>query len=286
MLAKAAVRKRPILLRIAKPAIRVQIPHEERCRGGHALWLAGTRGKESSGILVAVFFGGALPKVRIDHASAAGGKSPHHHQSAAAIAGGVMATYFKATMQPFQIGDLDELRKNWGWFVALGVILIILGAIAVGAAVTATLVSMVFLGWLMVIGGILQAGHAFWREKWSGLFLDLFIGILYIATGAMVLANPAATALALTLLISLFLLIGGIFRIGVSFAVPFHHRGWILFNGVIAVLLGILIWTQWPLSGLWAIGLFVGIDLILNGWALVMLGLVVARAPQETTRAA
>ncbi len=175
---------------------------------------------------------------------------------------------------------LEELRKRWGWFLALGILLIVLGTIAIGSTFLMTLVTMVFLGWLMIVGGVLQALHAFSCKSWSGFFIDLLMGILYAVVGFMLVANPGSSAVALTLLIAMFLIFGGIFRIVASLAVRYANWGWLLLNGVIALILGILIWRQWPVSGLWVIGLFVGIDMLFNGWSLVMLALA-ARKPSS-----
>lgn len=108
---------------------------------------------------------------------------------------------------------LQELRKRWCWFLSLGILLIVLGAIALGASVLATLVTMELVGWLMTGGGILQAVHAFTCKKWSGFFIDLLTGILYVVVGFMIVGNPLATAATLTLLIAMFLIFGGVFRI-------------------------------------------------------------------------
>ena len=176
---------------------------------------------------------------------------------------------------------LGELKKNWGWFLALGIALLVLGAIALGASVAMTIVSMVLLGWLLIIGGVLEGVHAFWRERaWGGFFIDLLTGILYVVVGFMVLANPGEAALALTLLIALFLMFSGLFRIVVALILRFPHWGWLILHGAVNLVLGIAIWRQWPLSGLWVIGLFVGIDMIFNGWSLVMLGLAAKKLPE------
>ena len=143
----------------------------------------------------------------------------------------------------------------------------------------ATMATVVLIGWLLLVGGIVEAGHAFWRKKWSGFFVDLLTGILYMVVGFMIVANPVATAETLTLLIALFLMFGGVFRIVAALAVRFPHWGWLVLHGAVNLLLGIAIWRQWPWSGLWVIGLFVGIDLIFNGWSLVMLGLAAKRLP-------
>jgi uncharacterized membrane protein HdeD (DUF308 family) len=168
---------------------------------------------------------------------------------------------------------LDEMTHNWGWFFALGVVLVVLGLVAIGFSVLTTLASVVLVGWLLIASGAIQTVHAFWRErKWSGFFIDLFAGILSFVVGFMVVANPLVGAATLTLLIAMFLFIGGIERIIVSLMGHFHNRGWLLFNGVIDVALGVMIWRQWPTSALWVIGLFVGIDMVLSGWSVLMQG--------------
>jgi uncharacterized membrane protein HdeD (DUF308 family) len=142
-----------------------------------------------------------------------------------------------------------------------------------------TMATMVLIGWLLLVGGIVEAGHAFWRKKWGGFFVDLLTGILYVVVGFMIVANPGATAVTLTLLIAMFLMLGGIFRIVAALTMQFPHWGWLLLHGAVNLLLGIAIWRGWPWSALWVIGLFVGIDLIFNGWSLVMLGLAAKRLP-------
>lgn len=177
---------------------------------------------------------------------------------------------------------LDVLRRNWGWFVALGIVEIVLGIVAVGASYFATLATVLLFGWLLLIGGVLSIVHAFWRRQWGGFFIDLVTGILYVFVGLMFIGNPAVAAVTLTLLIAVFLVMGGIFRIVAALAGRFHHWGWVLLNGIITLLLGIMIWSEWPWSGLWVIGLFIGIDMIFYGWSLVMVGLTAKRLPRAT----
>jgi uncharacterized membrane protein HdeD (DUF308 family) len=176
--------------------------------------------------------------------------------------------------------DADVLRRRWGWFVALGIIQIVLGMIALGASVFVTLATVVFFGWLLLIGGVLSVVHAFWQKQWSGFFIDLAMGALDAVVGFMVVSNPVASAETLTLLIAVFLFMGGIFRIVAALTGRFDNSFWVLLNGVITLALGIMIWRQWPLSGLWVIGLFVGIELIFHGWSLLMVGLSAKRSPR------
>lgn len=170
------------------------------------------------------------------------------------------------------LAALEHLHGTWGWFLGLGILLMILGVIAIGSAVTMTLVSVLVFGWLLIIGGVFEAVYAFWQERWSAFFIDLTIGILYAVVGFMIVANPLAAAVTLTLLVAMFLILAGLFRSVAAIAVRPPHWGWLLVHGLISLLLGAAIWQQWPLAGLWVIGLFVGIELLLNGATLAMLG--------------
>ncbi len=175
------------------------------------------------------------------------------------------------TNQGFHLFGAEDLRRTLGWFVGVGILLVIVGLIALSSSVVATMASVAVFGWLLLFSGVLSLVHAFMRRRWGGFFLELFAGIL----GVIMLANPARAAVALTLLIALLLMVGGAFRIIAALSVRFHHWVWMLVNGVISVILGILIFSEWPSSGLWVIGLFIGIDLVFYGWSLIMLGLTV-----------
>jgi uncharacterized membrane protein HdeD (DUF308 family) len=185
----------------------------------------------------------------------------------------------RRTIDSVPLVGLEELRGRWGWYLVLGILLIVLGTTALGSSVLMTLATMVFVGWLMIGGGVVEAVQAFTCKGWSGFFLDLLTGILYVVVGFMIVANPGATAVALTLLIAMFLITGGIFRIVVAVAVRFPNWIWLVVHGIVNLLLGIAIWRQWPVAGLWVIGLFVGIDMIFNGWSLVMLALAAKKLP-------
>ncbi|MEW4490164.1 HdeD family acid-resistance protein [Thalassoglobus sp. JC818] len=184
------------------------------------------------------------------------------------------------TLTELRTVGLSELHKRWGWILALGILLVAVGTVALGASVFTSLATMVFIGWLMIGGGIVQALHSFTVKNWGGFFIDLLTGILYVVVGFLIVAHPAETGIALTLLIAMFLIFGGVFRIAVSLMHQFPNWGWVLLNGVISLILGILIWRQWPVSGLWVIGMFVGIDMMFNGWSLIMLGLVAKDIPK------
>lgn len=169
--------------------------------------------------------------------------------------------------------DLTALSKNWTWFLALGALLVALGAAVISSSYYATVFSVILLGGFLIAGGVIQILQAFLAKKWSGLFLSLLLGILYIVTGFLFMGRPTTTAIALTLWIAVFCFAVGLFKMISSLLIRFENWGWVFFNGLITFLLGAMIYNDWPISGLWVIGLFIGIDLILSGWSWIMLSL-------------
>ena len=174
---------------------------------------------------------------------------------------------------------IEEVRKHSTWFLAVGIALVILGMVAIGYTVEMTIVSMMFLGWLLIIAGLFEVIHGFTRRPWSGFFVNLLGGVLYAVAGFVMVANPALAAVTLTLLIAIILIIAGVFRLFIALSTPLHHRGWLILNGAISIILGIMIWDAWPVSGLWVIGLFIGIDMIFDGWTEIMLALSARSQP-------
>lgn len=131
----------------------------------------------------------------------------------------------------------------------------------------------------MIVGGLLQATHAVATRGWAGFFIDLLAGLLSLVVGIMVVAHPAATAITLTLLIAVFLIFSGLFRITIALTIRFHNSIWLVLHGLVNLALGIMIWQQWPLDGIVVIGMFVGIDMLFNGLSILMLGLAVKNLP-------
>src|SRR5262245_65765548 len=125
--------------------------------------------------------------------------------------------------QAIQLTGSDELRRHWGWYFALGLVLIVLGTIAIGSTFVMTIASVFFFGWLLIIGGVMAVIHAFWHKRWSGFFLDLLTGILYVVAGWMLVTNTKESALLLTLIIAVVLVFEGVFRIVASLAARYRH---------------------------------------------------------------
>lgn len=174
---------------------------------------------------------------------------------------------------------LAAFSKNWCWFLLWGIVLLVLGIIALGYTTATTLISVILLGFIIFISGvvIIIDTFTFWWRKWGGFILHLLIGILYLVVGIMFIQSPLSASISLTLLLAILFIIVGIFRIIYSLSIRLPSWGWMLFNGIITLILGILIYSQWPASSLYIIGLFVGIDLIFAGWAYIMASLA-ARA--------
>jgi uncharacterized membrane protein HdeD (DUF308 family) len=172
--------------------------------------------------------------------------------------------------------ELEALKNEWWWFVLLGVALVAMGVVALSSALLTAVVTemmVVFFGVLLLMAGVGQLISAFWAGRWSGFMLSLIVGLLYVVTGFLIIDKPMLGAAALTLVLAVMFLVGGMFRIVSALVLRFHHWGWPLLNGVISVMLGLLIWKQLPEAAFWVIGTFVGIELIFNGWSWVMLGL-------------
>lgn len=163
--------------------------------------------------------------------------------------------------------NIEEAKKNWGWFLAFGVLLVILGLGVISSSYYATVFSVILFGAFLLAAGVVQIVQAFLAQKWSGFFLTLFLGILYLIVGFICITRPTVAAINLTLLIAAFLFIAGLFRMIVSLILRYDQWGWVFFNGLVTFILGVMIYSNWPLTGLWVIGLFIGIDMVLSGWS-------------------
>jgi uncharacterized membrane protein HdeD (DUF308 family) len=171
--------------------------------------------------------------------------------------------------------EAEHLREIWVFLMCMGIVLMILGAAAIGSSFIATLATALVFGILLLTSALFQVVTALWGRSWRGFFLHLLAGVLYLITGLFMIENPLVAAIGLTLLVAACLLVGGILRIVLSVIERFDGWGWALLNGIVSLLLGTAIWRQWPLSGLWVIGLFVGIEMLFSGLSWVMLGLAV-----------
>ena len=157
--------------------------------------------------------------------------------------------------------------------MAFGVGLLILGVAAVVRSVAATVVSMLFFGWLLVIAAGIEVAQLIMVGRWGGMFPHMMAAVLFAVVGILILWKPLVTAEILTLLMGAFFLVAGLFHIIAPAMISLPDWGWHVLNGFVTLLLGILVLAQWPVSGLWVIGLFVGIELIFYGIAWIALAL-------------
>lgn len=171
------------------------------------------------------------------------------------------------------ISDINNLKQKSNWFIVVGIILIILGALALGYQFIATVFSVYFIGTLLIIAGVAQVLHSFSIKGFGQTALWAIMGILYIFIGLMSFVKPIAVSSALTLVISFLLIMSGFTQIFAAFNNRNLPRwGWILTSGIITLILGLIIITGWPYDSLWVLGMFLGIDLVFQGWAYVAIG--------------
>lgn len=171
---------------------------------------------------------------------------------------------------------LQPLRSKWGWIVALGIVYVIAGLVALGSVVTATAATVFVVGIMMLIAGVAEVISAFQIKTWGKFLLWLLLGVLYIVAGFLTFENPLLAAALLTLLLGFSLAASGIMRIVLAFSMKEGTPWiWVAVSGVLTLVLGLVILAHWPVSSLYILGLFLGIDLVVagTGWISVGLGL-------------
>jgi len=177
-----------------------------------------------------------------------------------------------------ETAGIAPLRAKSGWIVALGVVYVIAGVIALGSVVFATVVSVFIVGVMMLIAGVAEVFNAFQIKTWGKFFLWLLLGALYIVAGFVTFENPLLAAAVLTLVLGFSLLASGVMRIVLAFSMKDEMPWiWVAVSGVITLLLGLVILAHWPVSSLYILGLFLGIDLIIAGIGWIGIGLGLKR---------
>jgi uncharacterized membrane protein HdeD (DUF308 family) len=180
---------------------------------------------------------------------------------------------------------VEPLRAKRGWVVALGIVYVIAGLIALYSVVTATVASVFVVGIMMLIAGVAEVISAFQVKSWGKFFLWILLGLLYIVAGFVTFENPLLSAAILTLILGAALVVSGIMRIVLAFGMR-EGTPWIgvAFSGVITLLLGLVILAHWPVSGLYTLGIFLGIDLVFAGISWIGIGLGLKAASSHRTR--
>jgi uncharacterized membrane protein HdeD (DUF308 family) len=178
------------------------------------------------------------------------------------------------------LAGVEEVRGSWGWFLVLGILFIILGVLCITGEVAATFATILVLGWFLMLSGVVALVHAFRVRSWSGFVFYLLGALLRGFTGYLLLRYPASGAVAVTLILASFFIVGGLFRAIGAAALRLPRWGWSAFSGFVSFVLGVMLLAQMPVSAVWFIGLAIGIDLIIDGIALVGLATVLHRVPK------
>jgi uncharacterized membrane protein HdeD (DUF308 family) len=166
------------------------------------------------------------------------------------------------------------LNLHWGWLIGLGAVLALLGILAIWRARAATLIYVGFLGAVLLVAAVAVLAFAFTLTGyWADFFIHVVWAVLLAIIGFILLTRPALSAEAITLALSFYLITAGVLYIGFALWAHIEGQWYYAFEGLVSVFLGALLLTGWPITGFFAIGLFIGIDLLMKGAAIVALGL-------------
>ena len=167
------------------------------------------------------------------------------------------------------VAGIEEVRKSWGWFLVFGILLMTLGATCVGKAQTATTFSILALGWVLAISGVVWLVSSFYAWSWGGFFVYLLNAIIRGVTGYLLIRHPDAGAEGVTMVLAALFIVGGLFRAAGASVIQFPRWGWTVFAGLVSVALGVYLLATWSTSSTFFVGIAIGIDLIFDGAALI-----------------
>jgi uncharacterized membrane protein HdeD (DUF308 family) len=168
---------------------------------------------------------------------------------------------------------IAEVEKRGNFLLFLGVLTVILGMLCMAATLVTGLAVGMLVGGLLLVGGVVRLIFAFKAESWGAGMFRFITGALSVLCGLIMLGRPLLGLASLTLVLAVYFLVDGIFQMITAFQIkPQQGWGWVLFSGLAAFLLGYLIWSQWPFSGVWAVGILVGINLFMSGWSMIAWG--------------
>ena len=184
-----------------------------------------------------------------------------------------------ATMSDMFMAEMAKVRKSWGWFLVVGILLVLLGVLCIVKARTATAFSILVLGWVLMISGVLWLVSAFRTITWPIFFLYLLNAVIRGGVGYLLIRHPDAGATGVTMVIAMLFIVGGIFRVGAAVAIKFPYWGWTLFSGLVAVALGVYVLANYPVTSTFFFGIVIGIDLIFDGAALTAFGSAIRSLP-------
>lgn len=180
--------------------------------------------------------------------------------------------------------DMDRLHVKWGWVVALGAVYLLAGIVALGSVVLATVATVFVVGIMMLVAGVAEVISAFQMKGWGRSLAWVLLGALYIVAGIVTFENPLLAAVVLTFVLGVVLIVSGVMRIVLAISMGMGSSGngngpagWVAASGVVTLLIGLIILMHWPVSGLYILGLFLGIDLVFAGGGWIGLGFALRR---------
>jgi uncharacterized membrane protein HdeD (DUF308 family) len=163
---------------------------------------------------------------------------------------------------------IAEIRKSWGWFLVVGILLMLLGATCIVKAQTATTFSILVLGWILMISGVFWLVNSFLTITWPIFFLYLLNALIRGGVGYLLIRHPNAGAEGVTMVLAVLFIVGGLFRTAGASVIKFPWWGWTVLAGLVSVGLGVYLLATYPLASTFFIGIVIGVDLIFDGGAL------------------
>ena len=177
--------------------------------------------------------------------------------------------------------EVAALRRNWGWLLAGGVAMVVLGMGALLLPVAATIASVKIFGVFLLLAAGAEIATAFFVRGWGGVLTAILCGVLYFFAGIVMLNRPVETAAIFTLFLTMMFVALGAIRIAIGVVYRHSGWGWTVLSGVITLILAVMIWQDFPASSLRVIGTFLGIDFIFHGWSWIILALTVKKLPRR-----
>jgi uncharacterized membrane protein HdeD (DUF308 family) len=168
---------------------------------------------------------------------------------------------------------LDGIKRNARLAVIVGILMVICGFMALGTPFVAGMSVTIFVGAMLAVSGIGQCVLAFRAGAFGKGLLIFVMGALTAVAGFYLISQPVAGLAAIALFLAVYFIASGAVELISAFQIrPADGWGWMLFSAIVTLLLGIMIWRQFPLSGAWAVGVLFGVKLIMSGWTLIFLG--------------
>ena len=181
------------------------------------------------------------------------------------------------------MAGIEQVRKSWGWFLVMGILLMVLGAICIVKAQTATTFSVLALGWILAISAVLWFIGSFQAWGWSGFFIYLLNALMSGVAGYLLIRHPDAGAAGVTMLLAVLFIVGGLFRITGAGVIQFPWWGWTVFSGLVSVALGVYLLAIWGTASTFFIGIAIGVDLIFDSAALIAFAAAIHSLPSAHT---